>query len=133
MSSLKKADWVERGFQIAAGLNGLAVLVVMAVYAYGGLFSRYRADDYCESVNVVRYGNIFEAIIRSYNEWLNSYSTLWFVYFTDLGGLWGLRVFPGLIILAWVLALICLFSEIEKTLSLELGCAVKLWISGLII
>jgi hypothetical protein len=133
MSLLKKVDWVERGFQIAAGLNGLAVLIVLAVYTYGGLFSRYRADDYCESVNVARYGNVFEAIVRSYNEWLNSYSTLFFVYLTDLGGLWGLRMWPGLIILLWVLVLIWLFSEIEKTSELEFDLAVKIWISGLII
>ena len=133
MSLLKKVDWVERGFQIVAGLNGLAVLAVLAVYSYGGWFSRYRADDYCESANVARYGNIFEAIIRSYIEWLNSYSTLFFVYFTDLGGLLGLRVWPGLIILAWVIVLIWLFSELEKTLRLELGLAVKIWVSGLVI
>ena len=133
MSLLKKVDWVERGFQIAASLNALAVLVVLGVYSYGGWFSRYRADDYCESVNVARYGNIFEAVVRSYNEWLNSYSTLFFVYFTDLGGLRGLQVFPGLIILVWVVVLVWLFSEIEKSLRLDLGLAVKIWISGLAI
>jgi hypothetical protein len=133
MSLLKRMGWVERGFQIAAVSNSLTVLVVLSVYAYGGLSSRYRADDYCESANVARYKNIFEAVIQSYNEWLNSYSTLFFVKLTDLGGLWGLRLWPGLIILLWVVALIWLFSEIEKILSIDLGLAVKVWVSGLAI
>jgi len=133
MSSLKKVDWIERGFQAVAVLNGLAVLVILGVYSYGGWFARYRADDYCESANVARYNNIFEAVIRSYNQWLNSYSVLFFVKFTDMGGLWGLRLWPGLMILAWMVALIWLFSEIEKTLDIDLGLAVKIWISGLAI
>ncbi|MEP6895449.1 MAG: hypothetical protein ABI986_07565, partial [Chloroflexota bacterium] len=131
MNSLNKVGWVERGFQASAILNSLAVFIVLAVYSYGGFFSRYRADDYCESANVSRYNNIFEAVIRSYNQWLNSYSILFFVKFTDIGGLWGLRLWPGLMILAWVVALIWLFAEIEKTLSIDLGLAVKIWVSGL--
>jgi hypothetical protein len=133
MNLLKKVDWLERGFQIAADLNALAVLVILSVYGYGGLFSRYRADDYCESANMAHYQNIVEAIIQSYNSWLNSYSTLVFVKFTDLGGLWGLRLWPGLIILLWGLALVWLLSELEKTTGVMLGWGVKLWVSGLMI
>jgi len=133
MSSLKKVDWIERGFQAAAGLNSLAVLVILGVYSYGGWFARYRADDYCESAHVTRYTNIFEAVIGSYNQWLNSYSVLFFVKLTDLGGLWGLRLWTGFMILAWVVALIWLFAEIEKTLGIDLGVAVKIWVSGLAI
>ena len=130
---MKKVDWVERWFQIAAGLNGLAVLVVLAVYSYGGWFSRLRADDYCQSVYLLTARNFLDATIKAYDSWLGRYSIVSFVQLTEWVGAWGPRLMAGVILSMWLIFLTWLISEIGKTIRIHFQFITSLWIAGLII
>jgi hypothetical protein len=133
MSFSEKNGWVQRGFQVTAMLNSLAVLFILSIYAYGGFFSRYVADDYCEAVDLYQAKNVLDATIQAYKAWMNSYSLMLFVQFSEWGGIWGFRLMAGVTILLWVIGLVWLVSEIGKALGLPLSFAVKLWIAGLAI
>ena len=133
MSLSEKNGWVQRGFQVTAMLNSLAVLFILSIYTYGGFFSRYVADDYCEAVDLYQAKNVLDATIQAYKAWMNSYSLMLFVQFSEWGGIWGVRLMPGVTILLWVICLMWLVSEIGKALGLRLSVAVKLWIAGLAI
>lgn len=133
MDFSKRNDWANRLFQIVASLNSLAVLFVLSVYAYGGLFSRYQADDYCESVYLLSSQNLLDATFKAYVSWLNSYSVLLFVQLIDWAGIWGFRLMAGVTILFWVLSLTWLFSEIGKALNFRLHSMTNLWFAGVAI
>lgn len=133
MSFAEKNSWVQRGFQVIAMINSLAVLFILSIYAYGGFFSRYVADDYCEAVDLFQAQNVLDATLKAYQTWMNSYSLMLFVQFSEWGGIWGFRLMSGVTILLWVICLMWLISEIGKALGLRLSIAVKLWIAGLAI
>ena len=123
----------DRFFQIVVALNGIATLFALSIYAYGGLFSRYLADDYCQSARLAEAQNIFEAVIVGYNSWLNSYSILFMVQLIEWGAPWGIRLMAGATILFWVAGLTWVVSELGKTVRLRLVPGASLWIASLVI
>jgi hypothetical protein len=114
-------------------VNVLAVLHVLSVYAYGGFFSRYQADDYCNTVILLSSANVFDAVIHAYNTWLNSYSILVVLQLIEWAGPWGNHLVAAFTILMWVSGLTWLFSEIGKAARLHPGFWVNLWLAGLVV
>ncbi|MBK8419706.1 hypothetical protein [Candidatus Villigracilis saccharophilus] len=76
-------------FHTIIGICAFAMLSVMGVYSYLGIYSRYIADDYCEAVRVTRSSPI-SAVVERYQagDWraANRYSNLLFVGFSELIG-----------------------------------------------
>ena len=93
-------------------LQGIALSVPLAVYAYMGLFSRYIADDYCHSA-LVQNNTLSAAIQQHYLAFSNRYMILIVPFITDLFGVRGQSYLPGTMIVLWVLALYWLFSEVS--------------------
>ena len=105
-------------------VNSLALLFGLTLYGYGGFFSRYLSDDYCESSLLFESRNVWDAAFKGYMIWLNSYSIMIVVQLTEWAGIWGFRLMAGVTILFWVASLMWLFSEIEKTLRLRLSVVI---------
>jgi len=122
-----------RAFRLVAALNGFAVAFVLSIYAYGGLFSRYLADDYCESFLLLSSRNVFDATLTGYKTWFNSYSILFFVQIMDWMGIWGFRLMSAITLLAWTVCLTWLISEIGRLLRPGSNLAVHVWMAGLTI
>jgi len=133
MQCMKKDGLINRSFPIIAGLNSLAVMFALSIYAYGGLFSRYLADDYCESTLLNSSGNFLAATIAGYQTWFNSYSILFFVQLTDWAGLWGFRFMSAVTLIFWTASLTWLIAEIGKAIQIRLSPSITLWIAGLVI
>jgi hypothetical protein len=125
------ANFVPRLFQFVLALNCLAVLYVLGIYSYGGFFSRYMADDYCQAVYLAQSQNIFTAILRAYISWLNSYSILFFTQIIETAGLWGFRLMSGVVILFWVINSTWLIYEIGQSFALKLNAVVCIWFAAL--
>jgi len=131
MSLIKESAWVDRGFRYISFVGSLTTVIVLSIYAYGGYFSRPLADDYCESVWLFTTSNLFEATWGAYNSWLNSYSILFFVQLTDLGGIWGFKLMSGVTIVFWVAMSVWLFSEIMQTIELRVDQTISFWLFAL--
>jgi len=129
MRFFKNNELMVRVLQIIAVLNISTFLFGLSVYAYGGLFSRYLADDYCEVILLINSKNVFDAVVQAYIKWLNSYSVLIILQLVEWGGKWGVRLFAAVTILLWVLGLTWLISEIAKSIRLRLGLLFALWIA----
>lgn len=114
-------------------LGGLGTLFILGVYGYGGFFTRYVGDDYCRAFYFMTTNGLWDATIKAYNTWLNSYSILLFIYLSDLPGMLGTQLFPAFILFVWLLSLVWLLMELEWALALEGGLGVALWLGGLAI
>jgi len=119
--------------RIVSILNVFAVLYVLSVYINGGFYSRYQADDYCNTVVLLSSANIFDAVIHAYNTWLNSYSILVVIQLIERTGLWGSHLVAAFTILIWVGGLTWLFSEIGKAARLNPDFWSNLWLAGLVV
>jgi hypothetical protein len=133
MHDFRKGGLFNRVFQIIAVMNVLAVMFILSIYAYIGVFSRYQADDYCNNNFLLKSESIFGAVLDAYNTWLNSYSILVVLQLVEWTGQWGIRLVAAFTILVWVAGLTWLFSEIAKAVRLRLGFWVNLWLAGLVV
>jgi len=98
-------------------LYALASIVFLLAIAYLGTFTRYMADDYCESFMVTD-DSILGAVLDRYmnGRWraANRLSNLMFVGFFELLGKHNVEIIPPLMILLWTIGLIWLVYEIRK-------------------
>ena len=133
MHFFRRITSIDGLFQTITVLHCLAVAVVLLTYAYGGLFSRYLADDYCASVLLLSSPTLFDSTLAGYNTWFNAYSILLFVQLVDWAGIWGFRLMSGVTILLWTACLTWLFFEISRMVKLRLGFAIHLWLAGSVV
>lgn len=133
MRDFRKGGLFNRVFKIIAVMNVFAVMFILSIYSYTGIFSRYQADDYCNTVVLLSSDNALVAVIHAYNTWLNSYSILPVLQLIEATGMWGVRLVAAFTILAWVTGLTWLFSEISKAARLRQDFWVNLWFAGLVV
>src|SRR5262245_717751 len=131
MQFAKEGGLGDRLFTAVVILNILTIAFILGVYLYGGMYSRYLADDYCGSALLKTSGNFISATMAGYQTWFNSYSRLFFMQLSDWAGLWGIRLFPILTLVFLILSLIWVFIEIGRTISIRLSLLVGFWLAGL--
>lgn len=113
-------------------LNAVSISIVLAVYAYLGVFSRYIADDYCHS-GLIKTNGFFGAVQAQYLTISNRYMILVIPYLTDLFGPRGQSLLPALMIVLWLIALVWLLAEVCKLLSLHWNKLIIFTLSGLLV
>jgi hypothetical protein len=123
------ATWL---YQAAIILGNLAVAVALMICAYLGAFTRYLADDYCQSVFLME-ANTFHATIRSYIVWSDRYSNLFLIQLTQWGGKLGLQLMSATYLVLWMIGLTWMVSEIGKSIQLKWNPGNNSWIAGLVI
>lgn len=123
------AAWV---YQVAIILGNLAVAAALLICAYLGTFTRYLADDYCQSVFLIE-SNTFQATIRSYIVWSDRYSNLFLIQLTEWGGKWGMQLMAATALIFWMVGLTWLVSEIGKSIRLQWNPGNNSWVAGLVI
>ncbi len=95
----------------------LALAVGLLGFAYAGSFSRLWADDYCYSANVQQNGWL-NGTLQWYLHTSNRFSVVPLAALTDalsFNGLWGVRLLPALVLLAWVLGAWALLGELQRS------------------
>lgn len=111
-------------FRTAILLTVITGLFALAALAHLGTYTRYMADDYCESVEVSKYSSPLEAVVNRYMEggWraANRYSNLLFVGLADrLLGKANIQILPALMMFLWVVSSTWVVYEIRKLAGLE--------------
>ena len=104
-----------------------AMGVVLAVYAYLGIFSRYMADDYCLLLNM-QSADIFTASWNKYLFESNRFSNLFVLGFWELFP-GNIAFVPTLHVVLWVIGLYWLLSESSKLFGLKLPMPVILLVA----
>jgi hypothetical protein len=109
-------------FRYLVSAGALAMMVVLAVYAYLGTFSRYLSDDYCEAVRVNRSSPVSAVIERfSAGDWraANRYSNLLFVGYGELLGPDNMQITMALMVVLWGVGLACSVHQTRKFFNLN--------------
>lgn len=110
-------------FRIVVLLNVIAILVFLGVTAYLGMFTRYMADDYCESYSITT-DSPLGAVINRYmdGQWraANRYSNLLFVGVVEsLLGKQNLQIIPVVLMFLWVIGLIYLVRQVRQAAGIQ--------------
>jgi hypothetical protein len=90
---------------LTAAFSGFA----LTIYAYLGIFSRHRADDYC----VVDFmdTNFFSALWTNYTNVSDRFSNFMLIVFSETLGARSVAVLPALMIALWVIGITWLLYE----------------------
>jgi len=100
----------------------LAMLVAISMYVYLGTFSRYLADDYCETISV-RIDSPIDAVLVRYSTgaWraANRYSNLLFVGIGEMLGRNNMQITIVSMILLWFVGLSWSVHEVRKFLKIN--------------
>ncbi len=104
-------------FRIVVLLFVLATLIYLGVMAYLGTFTRYMADDYCETYFTQTYSPL-GAVINRYEEgqWraANRFSNLLFVGIVEtLFGKKNIEIVPAILMFLWALSLVLLVRQVR--------------------
>lgn len=110
-------------FRFAVLLNIAGSLIFLAAIAYLGTFTRYMADDYCETYITQAYTPL-GAVINRYEEgnWraANRYSNLLFVgVMESLLGRRNIEIIPVVLIVIWAISLVYLVRQVRKLADIE--------------
>ena len=76
------------------------LLAPLVVYAYGGFFTRYIADDFCTAAKVQEVG-FWQSQLFWYAQWTGRYGYNGVLAILEMAGPWVVQLLPGLTIAAW--------------------------------
>jgi len=110
-SSFKKMGPVL--LNIVVGIGAFTTVVSLGLFAYLGTFTRYLADDYCDTVRVTS-GPVLGAVLYRYLHTSDRYSNLLYSALIEFVLPRHIQVVPAVMILSWTLAFIWLVSEIKR-------------------
>jgi hypothetical protein len=128
-SSSKKSENVF--LNIALSAVNIAILIALGIFAYLGSFTRYLADDYCDTV-LVTGGSVFDALLNRYLTISDRYSNLLFTAIAEFIAPRQIQVLPVVMILLWILAFVWLVSEIKQLAGLRLPFLANLFLGALL-
>jgi len=93
--------------------------IALGLFAYLGTFTRYLADDYCETV-AVRSGPILQVVIHWYEAASDRFSNLLLIALSESLFPRNVEILPVIMIPFWVLALTWLIFEVRRAVNLNL-------------
>ncbi len=103
---------------VALWLGTVVSAVSLGMFAYLGTFTRFMADDYCESTLVAN-GSAISSLIQRYMTVSDRYSNLLFVALSELVFPRNVRTVPVVMIVLWTAGLIWLVHEARKLAGLK--------------
>ncbi len=105
-------------FRVALGLGVVSVTIALGLFAYLGTFTRFLADDYCDTVTV-NSGPILQVVIHWYETLSDRFSNLLFVALSEFLFPHNVEILPAVMILLWIVALTWLVYEARRAMSLQ--------------
>ena len=127
--ALSKRGQALQGFALWLGTG--IVLVSLGLFAYLGTFTRFLADDYCETT-LVRSGPIIPALLERYKTVSDRYSNLLFEALSELLFPRNVQVVPVLMTISWTAAMIWLVREARRLAGLGWPLAVDAFLGCLL-
>lgn len=118
-------------FRYIIGICVGALLLVAAIYAYLGTFSRYRADDYCEAVRIRRtspIGAVFERYFaESWPRATMRYTNLFFVGLSEVLGGNSMQVTTASMVLLWFAGNVWAIHELRRFMRIDWTLGIDLF------
>ena len=105
-------------FRIVLGLGVASMTIALGLLAYLGTFTRYLADDYCETVTV-NSGPVLQVVIHWYETASDRFSNLLFVAFSEFLFPHNVEILPAMMIFLWMVALTWLIYEARHAMRLQ--------------
>ena len=100
-------------FRVSLGLVAGSMIIALGLFAYLGTFTRYLADDYCETMQV-NSGPLLQVMIQNYELVSDRYSNLLFDALSERLFPHNVQILPILMILLWTVALTWLVQEVRR-------------------
>ncbi len=116
---------------VALWVGAIITLVSVGIFVYLGTFTRYLADDYCDTV-VATTGSLLDSLIRRYMTVSDRYSNLLFDALSERVFPRNVQILPVVMIILWTAALIWLVREIAKLAGLQWPLAVNVFLGALL-
>ena len=104
-------------FRIALAFGAAAMTVALGLFSYLGTFTRYMADDYCETV-LVRSG-LLQSLIHRYETVSDRFTNQLFVGLLEFLSPHNVQFIPAVMILLWAGALTWLVFEARRMMGLR--------------
>jgi hypothetical protein len=98
--------------RVALWLGTGSVLIALGMFAYLGTFTRFLADDYCETANVA--SGVIPALIKRYTTASDRYSNLLFIGLSELVFPRNVQVVPVVMLALWTAAMTWLVREARQ-------------------
>ena len=100
-------------FRVVLGFGAVSMTVALGLFAYLGTFTRYLADDYCDTVTV-NSGPILQVVIHWYETASDRFSNLLFVALSEFLFPRNVEILPVIVIFFWTAALTWLVYETRR-------------------
>lgn len=97
---------------IATGFGSAAMILTIGMFAYLGTFTRYLADDYCDTV-LTTGGSVLSSLFDRYMTVSDRFSNLLFAGLTEIILPHQIQIVPVVMIVLWTLALMWLVREVR--------------------
>lgn len=110
--------------------TGIA-LVSLGLLAYLGTFTRFLADDYCDTMRVTT-GSLIEQLISRYTTTSDRYSNMLFYALSEFVFPHNVQILPVVMIVLWTAALIWLVWEVRRLAGLHWPFAVDVFLGCLL-
>lgn len=117
---------------IALGAWFTATLIALGIFAYLGTFTRYLADDYCDTV-LVTGGSVFDALLHRYLTISDRYSNLLYTAMTEFVAPRRINVLPVVMIILWAIAMVWLVYEIKQLSGIRWPFLIDLCLGALLV
>ena len=118
--------------RIALGVGTAAILITLGVFAYLGTFTRYLADDYCDTTDATS-GSVIRAQINRYLTTSNRYSNFFFDALSEFLLPRKIGVIPVIMIVLWTLAMIWLISEIRSAIGFRWAFLLDIYLGASVV
>jgi hypothetical protein len=116
-------------FRVALGLGVVSMTVALGLFAYLGTFTRYLADDYCDTVTV-NSGPILQVVIHWYETASDRFSNLLFVALSEFLFPRNVEILPVIVIFLWTASLTWLVYEVRQMISWQWHFALDFFLAA---
>lgn len=117
--------------RIALWIGATLTLVSVGIFVYLGTFTRYLADDYCDTVQATT-RPLLAALIQRYLTVSDRYSNLLYDALSERVFPRNVQILPVVMIILWTIALIWLVREIAQLADLRWPLAVDVFLGALL-
>ena len=116
---------------IALSVASGAALIALGIFAYLGTYTRYLADDYCDSI-IFTGGSVLNNLLYRYLHISDRYSNILFVGLAEFIAPRQIQAIPVVMIIIWTLAFVWLVHEIKQLARLRWTFVADLFLGALL-
>jgi hypothetical protein len=119
-------------FRVALGLGVITTTVALGLFAYLGTFTRFLADDYCDTVTV-NSGPILPILIEQYETNTDRFSNILFIALSEFLFPHNVEILPVIVIFLWTAVLTWLIYETRRIIKWQWHFFLDFFLAALLV